>query len=130
MMDILEALSANRGSLFAGRGAETQKICEAERNIRTVFAQDYRQVLRKYGIIAYDGHELTGITDNPNLSVVHSTLRQRQLDPRIPSSWYVIEETGMDGIIVWQSPGGTIYESIPGAEPEQIASNLGAFLGL
>ena len=40
------------------------------------------------------------------------------------ASWYVIEEIGVDGIIIWQSPDGTVYETYPNAEAKRLASSL------
>ena len=37
---------------------------------------------------------------------------------------YVIENTCIDGIIIWQDANGIIYKSRPNLEPEKIADSL------
>ena len=70
------------------------------------------------------GHEINGLTDNPNLDLIAITEKQKQLNPQIPSTWYAIEDTHMDGIILWQDSNGTIYESAPNDVPRKIADTL------
>ena len=58
-----------------------------------------------------NGHSLTGISNSKQLDVVENTLREKKIDNRISDDLYVIENTTMDGIIIWQTKNRMIYES-------------------
>ena len=49
---------------------------------------------------------------------------------KIDMVMYVIEELDIDGVTVWQSSDGGIYELIPGSSPEKIAGSIAEYLGL
>ena len=95
---------------IGSNGRKEEEIDHAENMLRTHFAEDYRSYLKEIGLACFDGHELTGLTKISRLNVV--------------ASWYVIEEIGVDGIIIWQSPDGTVYETYPNAEAKRLASSL------
>lgn len=74
------------------------------------------------------GHELTGVCDIPRLNVVNVTVEAREYNPLVPLEWYVVEEAHIDGIMIWQSQTGEIYQSQPGVTPEKIADSLADYL--
>jgi len=127
---IIKRLKAHPEDLFAGRGTTPTRITEAEEALGIQFAEDYKKILLEFGVIAFDGHELTGITDNPRISVVDTTKRLRSDNPDISPDWYAIEEANIDGITVWQETSGTVYGIIPGNKPYKLANNLSDYLKL
>ena len=62
MASIIERLKARPEDLFAGRGTTPTRITEAEEVLGVQFSEDYKKILLEFGVIAFDGHELTGIT--------------------------------------------------------------------
>lgn len=109
-MSIAESL--NKKAVFiGGNGTAIEIIADAERALGLVFADDYREYLLSYSCGMYDGHELTGISKSARVNVVDVTLSLKQYDVSIPKDWYAIEETGIDGIIIWQDCEGKIYQN-------------------
>ena len=49
-------------------------------------------------------------------------------NPLIPHNLYVIEDTGIDTIVVWQNEKGQIFQSAVGLEPVKICDSLIEFL--
>lgn len=129
-MNIVEKLNLNQEELLAGRGASEAQIANAENTLQVKFASDFRQCLSAYGLFAFNGHELTGITDNKRLSIIEVTERQRIQNPGIPADYYVIEEANIDGIVVWQSNNGEIFGTMMGSKPELIAKDFMHFLAV
>jgi len=123
-MDIIEKLNARKSDLIVGKGATEEEIHQAEEMLGVKIAQDFKKCLISFGVFAFDGHEMTGITDNKRLSVVDVTKRQRVQNPEIPSDWYVIEEANMDGIVIWQNDRGTVFGTASGGPTMQIAGSL------
>ena len=100
------------------------QITDAELQLRVSFATDYKEYLTSFGAIIADGIELSGIAKSEHRSVVSLTKKAWELNPKVPHTMYVIENTCVDGIVIWQNTNGRIYQSRPGAEPIQIADSL------
>ena len=105
---IKEVLDKKSG-LLHGEGVTKKEIKEAEKKLGLKFNSDYKDYLLIYGIVAYNGHEITGLSMDKRTNVVDCTLDE--LKDNYPKDVYVIERTGMDGVIIWQSTDGIIYYS-------------------
>ncbi len=112
MTSICEAF-ALKNRLLAGNGVPAESIEKAEEELGVTFYEDYKEYLLKYGIAAYSGHELTGITKSARLNVVDVTKAAREKNPDTFRKLYVIEETNVEEVVIWQSEDGKIYYSSP-----------------
>ena len=104
------------------------KIKDAEIQLRLNFANEYRDYLAEFGSISSKDMELTGIISVEYCNVVSVTKQEWELNPKVPHTMYVIENTCVDGIIIWQDTNGSIYQTTPNAEPLKIASSLEEYL--
>ncbi|MDL2297844.1 SMI1/KNR4 family protein [Synergistaceae bacterium OttesenSCG-928-D05] len=111
---------------FTNATADQIKNAEAELNLR--FADEYRDYLAAFGAVVADGTELTGIANSEHRKVTAVTKREWELNPQVPHSMYVVENVGIDGIIIWQDASGTIYQSLPKKDPEKIFEDLADYL--
>lgn len=114
----------NLPDLLPLKAASDIDIKDAEIQLRVSFTDEYKEYLSSFGAIMADGIELTGIAKSAHRSVVIQTKQERELNPKVPNTMYVIENTGVDGIIIWQDSNGEIYQTAPGAEPKKIADSL------
>lgn len=115
--------------LLALKPATETEITDAEIQLGFRFAGDYRQYLSEFGAIIADGTELTGMAKSAHRNVVSATKTERDLNGKIPADFYVVENLGIDGIIIWQSAkNNEIYQSSPGSPPKRIAESLGECL--
>jgi len=115
-------------NLLPLKAATKTEITDAELQLRVNFADEYKEYLSAFGAIMADGIELTGIAKSEHRSVVSVTKRERELNANIPNSMYVIEYTGVDGIIIWQDSSGAIYQSSPWNIPQRIFNSLVDYL--
>ena len=46
----------------------------------------------------------------------------------LPSNMYVVESTGIEGIVILQDENGTIYSAAPNQEPQKIYDSLADYL--
>ena len=129
MADFINILSS-LPDFHALAGASEEQIAQAERALSLRFAVDYRQYVRAFGAVSAAGHELTGICASRRLNVVDVTLSARAAQPAIPRDWYVLEEATIDGILVWQSGAGEVFQTQPGAEPVKLAVSIREYLNL
>ena len=123
MIDIVAFLKT-MPDYIGSNGRNENEIEQAEAALDTAFAKDYRRYLKEIGLACFDGHELTGITDINRLDIVAVTIEQRNLVGNAVSTWYVVEEANIDGIIIWQSPDGAIYETNSSHTCKKVANSL------
>ena len=119
------------GNRYAkARCADDQEIAEAERELGLMFSEDYRAFLHQVGGCVWNGHEITGLVRDDYLNVVLSTKAQRRLNPEVYRSWYVLENTRNEGIIIWQDQEGTVWHTQRGTNPMRIAGGLAEYLSM
>jgi len=111
-----ELEKVGRTSLADIRDAETQ-LC-------TNFADEYKEYLSEFGAISAHGIELTGIISVEYCNVVSVTKQERKLNKLVPQNMYVIENTFVDGVIIWQDKEGLIYFTKPNSSPKFLANSL------
>lgn len=124
IIEFMESIPDYIGS----NGRSEEEIAAAEKSLGTMFAPDYRLYLKEIGLACFDGHELTGITNDTRLSVVAVTEQERAANSNIPSSWYVVEQTGFDGIEIWQAPTGEIHQLTAITSSQRTFSSLVEYL--
>ncbi len=120
---VLESMPDYIGS----NGRSDEEIELAEKNLECTFAKDYHEYLSEVGLACFDGHELTGLTKTERLNVVTVTTEQRKLFGDRVSTWYVVEEANFDGIVIWQSTDGDVYETAPNSKPRKVANSLSEY---
>ena len=127
MKNVIEIIGEKEG-LYKLKGADKSEIKNAENRLGVRFAKDYREYTSEYGAISYYGHELTGVCSAKPLNVVVVTEEERENDPEVKQSWYVIEQTHYDDIVIWQDPDGNVHMKQPGCKAKKIASSLAEYI--
>lgn len=113
MSGIIELMLQKKPFVSSGAATENQ-IKEAESKLGVKFSKEYKEYLSVFGTASYYGHELTGIcADDASINVIDVTLAERSCFTNIPHGWYVIEQTHLDGIVIWQDEQGCIYKATP-----------------
>lgn len=127
MKTISDAIKS-KPNLYFGKKANETDINVAEKELDLFFSNDYKEYLLQYGLISYDNHELTGLCSSQRLNVVYATKEERKNNPHIPIDYYVIEQTNIDGIVIWQSSNGEVFQTYPNSNPEKIANSLSEYI--
>ena len=126
MTDIVELIQ-KQPDLYVMKGASAADIEKAERDLGLRFAKDYRKYVAQFGAASFSNRELTGVCRSARLSVVVVTIYERS-KVSVPEDWYVIEQTNIDSIVVWQAADGDVYKTIPGHQPERICNSLAEYI--
>ena len=108
--------------------ASSEDISSAENELGLKFASEYKEYLSKFGAVMGDGIDLTGIAKSAHRDVVKVTKKCWDLNDKVPHSMYVIEDSGVDGIVVWQDKSGKVYQSDASSKPKKIASSLSDYI--
>lgn len=126
LIDILKA----KDSFHFAMGVKEKEIRTVEQTLGLKFDKEYRDCLLSFGIVSFQGHELTGITRFPRLDVVEQTLAEKRKNRHIPDDFYVIEVANIDGIVIWQKSSGEIFQTVFDSAPVQICSSLTEYVNL
>lgn len=113
--------------VIIGKGCAKSVITEYEKKLGLKFSAEYKMYLESFGMVAYNGHEISGIGVVKRLDVLGLTSSYKSLYD-VPNEFYVVEDAGIDGIVIWQSDGGKIYQTSPGQQYEKIANSLLEYL--
>ena len=127
-MNTIKDAFESKDSFLSGNGAPLEMIAKAEQELGLEFSEEYREYLLLYGIAAYDGHELTGLAKSSRLNVVSVTNKARKRYPELTSDFYVIEEIGIEEIIVLQNSKGEIYMCAPNYKLSKIDNSLSEYI--
>lgn len=114
----------------SGKGTETTEVGSAEKRLGLKFSDEYKQYLLTVGVASADGHEFTGITPIERINVVNVTEYERKNNPTVPGNLYVIEQANIDGIVIWQSETGEIYQTMPNTNPVRLCNSLSEYIDL
>ena len=112
---------------IGSNGRSDAAIAKAEKELGITFASEYREYLKEIGLACFDGHELTGLTNAERLNVVSVTKELWKQSPKNSALWYVVEDVGLDGIIIWQNSDGTLYATAPYTNAKKVANSLSEY---
>lgn len=110
MSRIIDEFS-KKSNFYCEKGASIEMITKAEEALGLRFADDYKEYLQQFGAVSCGGHELTGFSEDVNLDVVKVTIKNLESNKNVKMPLYVIEETHIDGIVIWQSGSGDVYKA-------------------
>lgn len=120
IVDVINSLP----ELLPLKGATAMQITDAELQLRVSFSSEYKEYLSVFGAIMADGIELSGIAKSEHRNVVSLTKQAWELNPKVPHTMYVIENTCVDGIVIWQDTTGSVYQTNPNSAPKKIGDSL------
>ena len=120
MYDVIDFLQS-KGELLTGKTVPKEDIEKIEEQLGVSFAIDYKKIVSTYGFVCVDGHEITGITNAKRLNVYEVTIKEREKVVCDMAGMYVIEQTHIDDIVIWQSASGEVYQTNVNHEPVKIA---------
>jgi hypothetical protein len=127
MLNFIATLKA-LPDFYSSKPANETDISNAETELAVRFAVEYREYLAVFGQADANGHEFTGIVESERLNVVSVTKHEWEINPQVPHTMYVVENAGIDGIVIWQDASGTVYQSEPNMNPQIISDALNNFV--
>ena len=113
--------------LYHTEGCSFKQIKEAQLELGITFPDEYIDIIKKYGAISFYGTEWTGINVGGYLNVVSATKQEREMNSAFPLDCFVLENQGIDGLIVICNEKGEIF-SIQYSKIEKIYSSISDYL--
>lgn len=90
-------------------GASDEQIERAEKRLNLKFSKEYIEYVKEFGAISFLGNEWTGLNIDGYLNVVNMTEEERALNEFFPKKYFVIENIGVDRILIISNEEGKIY---------------------
>lgn len=95
--------------LYKTIGASNELILEAERQLNLNFSKEYKEYLSTYGAISFGSTEFTGLNIESYANVVSVTLKEKQRYDNFPEGCIVLENVGIDGILMLHHENGKVF---------------------
>lgn len=125
-MNIIATIESFKRKMFTG-GVSSELIANAEKELGTSIAPEYKEVLKNYGSLCVKGEEFLGI-DCDNYDVVKATNEARMNDKNFPLDMYVIENTAIDGILIVQNCTSELFSYQLNGKLQHVSSCLDEYL--
>lgn len=113
--------------LYHTEGCSFKQIKEAQLELGITFPDEYIDIIKKYGAISFYGTEWTGLNVGGYLNVVSATKQEREINSAFPLDCFVLENQGIDGLIVICNEKGEVF-SIQYSKIEKIYSSISDYL--
>lgn len=127
-MSSIVTILKSQEHFYSKQGVPLNNIAQAEGALGLKFSAEYKEYLTAFGVASANGHEYTGLCTSARLDVVAITLQERKKNPNIPDDFYVIEQANIDGIVIWQSSDGNIYQTAGCSCPIKICDSFGEYV--
>ena len=112
------------------QGASEEEIETAETALGLQFAPEYKEYVKTYGAASFGRFEFTGVCSSQRLNVVLVTAEERNRFADVDRAWYVVEQTGNDGAVIWQDKTGKVYCTVKGGNTKQISNSLSEYIDM
>ncbi len=101
---------AKHFKVYQGKGVSDEVISAAEQQLGVLFSEQYKSYLKECGVLSFGTHEITGLGVKGYLNVIEATTTERNLGGSFPNDCILIENVGVDGILVVMDSAGCVYE--------------------
>jgi hypothetical protein len=95
--------------IISNNGASEEQILRAEKRLELKFPEEYKNYVKEFGAISFLGNEWTGLNIDGYLNVVNMTEEERALNKFFPKKYFVIENIGVDRMLIISNEKGEIY---------------------
>lgn len=96
-------------NLYHIEGCSNQQIEKAQEALGIKFTEEFKDYVKTFGAISFYGTEWTGLNVEGYLNVVEVTKQEREFNSDFPSDCIVIENQGIDGVLVVMNETGKIF---------------------
>lgn len=128
MSEIIEKIKGI-SKLYHATGCTTRQLKEAQKTLDLIFPEEFVDYVKEYGAISFYGTEWTGLNVDGYLNVVEVTQQERELNEDFPTDCFVIENQGIDGLIIIVNEKGKVF-SLQYGKKEALCESLTAYLDM
>lgn len=126
MSSIIEKINGIE-KLYHAKGCSFKQIREAQSELGITFPEEYIDIVKEFGAISFFGTEWTGLNVDDYLNVVSVTKEEREINSSFPYDCFVLENQGIDGLIVICNEKGEVF-SLQYSKIEKIHDSISGYL--
>lgn len=126
MSSIIEKINKIE-KLYYVKGCSYKQIKDAQSELGITFPEEYVDIVREFGAISFFGTEWTGLNVDDYLNVVYVTKEEREINSSFPSDCFVLENQGIDGLIIICNEDGEVF-SLQYSKIEKIHNSISEYL--
>lgn len=127
MKEIIERIK-EKTKLYHAAGCSVEQIIAAERQLGLRFSDEYRNYVLQYGAISFGAHEFTGLNVDAYIDVIAVTKQEREARDRFPLDCIVVQQLGIEGLILVQDEDGVVYQLDETDQRKYVADSFAAYL--
>lgn len=113
--------------LYHAKGCAFKQIKEAQTELGITFPEEYIDIVKEYGAVSFYGTEWTGLNVDDYLNVVSVTKQERKMNSSFPADCFVLENQGIDGLIVICNETGEVF-SLQYSKVEKVHDSISSYL--
>lgn len=107
-MPFIDEIKNSDAEIF--EGVSEKEITIAEQKLSFKFPKTYREILKEFGTLEINSDEIFGLGVEGYLNVVETTLKERELAKGKLDKYIVIQNLGIDGILIVVDENDNVYE--------------------
>lgn len=107
-MELIEKIKQSGADTLEGVGKGVIK--EAEEKLNFKFPQTFTNILGQLGVISIGADEFQGLGINGHLNIVDTTLEERKLAAGNLDNYAVLQNIGVEGILIVFDEDDRVYE--------------------
>lgn len=127
-MSFIDEIKNSDVDTFEGVSAE--EITAAEQQLGMEFPKTYREILAEFGNLEIGSDEIFGLGVEGYLNVVETTLEERELAKGELDQYIVIQNLGIDGILIVVDENDNVFEYKSGEFKNLLSSTAEYILSL
>ncbi len=108
MSDIVNKIKSIE-KLYQAKGCSFKQLKDAQNELGLSFPEEFVDYVKAYGAISFYGTEWTGLNVEGYLNVVQVTKQEKELNSSFPVNCFVLENQGIDGLIVICNEEGQVF---------------------
>lgn len=126
MVDIVNKINKIE-KLFYAKGCTDEQVKTAEKKLGFSLPMEYVQYVKAFGAISFYATEWTGLNVGGRINVVDVTEQERKINSDFPKDCFVLENQGIDGIIIVADTDGKVF-SVQYDKKELICDSISDYL--
>lgn len=115
-------------NIYKDRNVTDNDIKEIEEKLSIKLHNSLKDYLKNIGLFSYEYKEFFGLGVKGYKNMIKATLEERELNDNFPKDSVVLQNIGVDGLLVLVNTKGEVIEWAPSGHNKIVSNNLEEFL--
>ena len=114
--------------IYSKKSVEEKDIKELENKLNLKLDNSMYEYLKNIGSFSYKSKEFFGLGVKGYRNILNATLEERELSESFPKDCLILQNIGIDGLLILVNTKGQVLEWMPSGHKKIISNNLEDFL--